>query len=100
MSTSDDAGAGLPARGLMRVVMVSSIRRRGVRRCAAAAIAPDLRVGRAVVTELGLGRARQLRDDALREHLAELDAPLVERIDVPHDPLDEDAVLVERDKGA
>ena len=36
----------------------------------------------------------------LRELLAELDAPLVEAVDVPDDPLDEDLVLVHRDQRA
>jgi len=36
----------------------------------------------------------------LREHLAELDAPLVERIDVPDRGLREHAVLVERHQRA
>ena len=35
-----------------------------------------------------------------REHLAELDPPLVERVDVPDHALGEDAVLVERDERA
>ena len=37
---------------------------------------------------------------ALRELLAELDAPLVERVDVPDRALGEDAVLVERHQRA
>ena len=36
----------------------------------------------------------------LREHLAELDAPLVERVDAPDRALREDAVLVEGDERA
>ena len=62
------------------------------------AIAPDQRIGRAVVLELGLRRALELGDDALGERLAQLHAPLVERIDLPDRALGEDAVLVERDQ--
>src|SRR5258708_36999480 len=36
-----------------------------------------------------------LRDDAVRQHLAQFDAPLVERIDVPDRPLGEDGVFVQ-----
>src|SRR5450755_42262 len=50
--------------------------------------------------ELGLFRAFELGDDALRENFAEFDAPLVERIDLPDGALGEDAVLVERDEFA
>ena len=42
--------------------------------------------------------ALQLGDDPLRQHLAQLDAPLVERVDVPDRALREDAVLVQRDQ--
>src|ERR1051325_3379171 len=62
------------------------------------AIPADQVVGRAVVAELGLGLALELGDDALGQHLAELDAPLIERVDVPDRPLREHAVLVERDQ--
>ena len=62
------------------------------------AVAADQVVGRAVVAELGLGLALQLRDDALGQHLAQLDAPLIERVDVPDGALGEDAVLVEGDQ--
>src|SRR5215470_7876303 len=61
-------------------------------------VAADERVGRRVVAELGFGSALQLRDDRHRQRLAELDAPLVERVDVPDGPLREHAVLVERDE--
>ena len=50
----------------------------------------------------GPARARsalfEFRDDSLRQNLAELHAPLIERIDVPDDALREDAVLVKRDQ--
>src|SRR5258705_6719878 len=44
--------------------------------------------------ELGLLLALQLRDDALSQHLAELDAPLVERVNIPNHPLGENGVFV------
>ncbi len=47
---------------------------------------------------VGSACALEFRDDALGQHLAQLDAPLVERVDVPDDALGEDAVLVERDE--
>src|SRR5215217_3145143 len=64
------------------------------------AVAPDQRSRRAIVRRPGPvrrrpGRALQLGDDALGERLAQLDAPLIERIHVPDDALGEDAVLVE-----
>ena len=40
----------------------------------------------------------QLGQDGVGQFLAKLDAPLVERVDVPDDPLHEDLVLVERDE--
>src|SRR6267142_2579956 len=61
-------------------------------------MAADERVRRAVVAEGRLRRALELGDDALRELLPELDAPLVERVDVPDYALREHAVLVERDE--
>ena len=48
--------------------------------------------------ERGLGRGFQLRDDALRQRLTELDAPLIEGVDIPDHPLGEHAVLVQRDQ--
>src|SRR5262249_55580797 len=62
------------------------------------AIATDQSIRRRIVRELGLRRALELRDDALRELLPELDAPLIERVDVPDHSLGERAVLVERDE--
>ena len=51
--------------------------------CLQLPISPNQRIGRAVVLERGLLLIGELRDDALGQHLAELDAPLVERVDVP-----------------
>src|SRR5215218_10971093 len=59
------------------------------------AVAPDQRVGRAVVGQLRLGVGLELGDDRLRQDLAQLDPPLVEGVDPPDGPLGEDAVLVE-----
>src|ERR1700674_472895 len=95
MSTSDESGAGVPAMGLMRVAMRLPV---GVRsRRTIASVAADQRVCRAVVRQWRLGRAFEFGNGPLRQHLAELDAPLIERIDVPDDALHEDAVLVEGD---
>ena len=44
--------------------------------------------------------ARELGQDLAGQLLAELDAPLVEAVDVPDHALDEDLVLVERDQRA
>src|SRR5262252_6925654 len=59
------------------------------------AVAADEGVGRAVVLEGGVRARLQLADDALGEHLAQLDAPLVEGVDAPDRPLGEHGVLVE-----
>src|SRR5262249_37180633 len=68
--------------------------------CPHSSVAPDERLGRAVVVrQIGLAVRLELGDDALRQHLPELDAPLVERVDAPDDALCEHAVLVERDEG-
>src|SRR4051794_26998094 len=53
-------------------------------------VAADQGVGGGVVGELRLALRLELGDDPLGEHLAELDAPLVERVDVPDHPLGED----------
>ena len=50
-----------------------------------------------IVLRAGLLRGEVL-EDVLREHLAKLHAPLVEREDVPDHALREDLVLVERDE--
>src|SRR2546426_12397738 len=50
------------------------------------------------MAERGLLVALELRDDALGQYLAQLDSPLIERVDVPDDALGEHAVLVERDE--
>src|SRR3984893_13667575 len=62
------------------------------------AVTADQVVGRTVMAELWLGHALELGDDALGQNLAEFDAPLIERIDVPNGALGEHAVLVERNQ--
>src|SRR5947209_20442711 len=50
------------------------------------------------MAERGLWLALEFRDDALSQHLAQFDAPLVERIDAPDRALSEDRVLIEGDE--
>ena len=45
--------------------------------------------------ELELCLALELRDDTLGQDLAQLDAPLVEGVDLPDRPLGEDTMLIE-----
>src|SRR5688572_238092 len=45
-----------------------------------------------------LDAALELRDDSLHQHLAQLDSPLIERVEIPDDALREHAVFVERDE--
>src|SRR5882724_1382272 len=59
------------------------------------AITANQVVGGAIVLERGFGRTFEFRNDALRQDLAQLNAPLIERIDVPDDTLCENRVLVE-----
>src|SRR5215813_11263109 len=44
--------------------------------------------------ETGLLRAFKLRDNALSQHLAQLDTPLVERVNIPNDALRENRVFI------
>src|SRR5262245_4099896 len=62
------------------------------------AIAPNQGIGGAVVMTLGLLGALELRDDLLREGLAQLHAPLIEGVDAPDRALGEDTVLIERNQ--
>ena len=48
--------------------------------------------------QLRVGRAFQLGDDFLRQHLAQLDAPLIERIDSRADPWVNTLCSYERDQ--
>src|SRR5262249_27920381 len=61
-------------------------------------VTPDQVVGGAVVLKLGRFWAFELWDNRLRQRFAQLNAPLVERVDVPDDTLGEDAMLVQRDE--
>src|SRR5262249_40365040 len=61
-------------------------------------ITPDQVVRGAVVPELRSCRALQFGNDRLRQRLAQLDAPLIERVDVPNDALGVDAMLVKCDE--
>src|ERR1051326_298619 len=62
------------------------------------AVAPDQRVGRTVVCEMGIVLALQFGNDSIREYFAEFNAPLIERVDVPDRPLSKHTVFVERDQ--
>src|SRR5439155_26609581 len=59
-------------------------------------VAPDQVVRRAVVVEVGLVGRLKLRNDLLRQDLAQLDAPLIEGVDPPDRSLGEDRVFVQR----
>src|SRR5208282_5774856 len=61
-------------------------------------ITANERIGRAVVRKLRFEPTLELGDDALSEHLAQLYAPLVERINVPNYALRVNTVLVERNQ--
>src|SRR6516162_1093438 len=61
-------------------------------------VTPDQVVGGAVVLECGRCRVFELRDDRLCQRLAQFNAPLVERVDVPDNSLGADDMLVERDQ--
>ena len=47
------------------------------------------------MTECGFYRALEFWDNSLSQHLAQFHAPLIERIDVPDDPLGEHIVFVQ-----
>src|SRR5262249_10581483 len=64
------------------------------------AVTANQAVGGGVVLELRLVGGLELGNDRLRQHLAELDSPLVEGVDLPDRPLGEDAVLIQCDQGA
>ena len=66
--------------------------------CFNLAIAADEVVCGRVVFQRGLRRALKLGNDALSQHFAQLDAPLIEGVDLPDHALREDDVFVERDE--
>src|ERR1039458_10534018 len=61
-------------------------------------ITADQVICRTVVFEHGCRLVLKFGNDSLGEHLAQLDAPLIERINVPNRALREYAVLVKRDQ--
>src|SRR6478609_3883992 len=65
-----------------------------------AAVPADQGVRRAVVLQVGFVVCFQFGSHLLRQHLAELDAPLVEGVHAPHRALYEHAVFVKGDQGA
>src|SRR5439155_1463051 len=79
-------------------IELTPVRRRSSRTFFELAITADQGIGRTVMIELGLCAGVEFRNDAQRQHLAELDPPLVEGVDVPDGALREHAVLVERDE--
>src|SRR5277367_3973554 len=64
------------------------------------AIAANQRVGGTVMLELGLRGTFQLGNNRLGEDLAQLHAPLIERVDVPDRALSEHVVFVEGDQAS
>ena len=61
-------------------------------------VTADQSIGRAVVLELSFSAGFQFRDDAFCERFTELDASLIERINVINDALGKSAVFVQRNK--
>ena len=58
-------------------------------------VASDQGIRGTIMVECGFLPARKFRHDALGQGLAQFDAPLVEGVDAPNDPLGKDAVFVE-----
>src|SRR5262249_11169429 len=61
-------------------------------------VSPDQICRRAVVLQRPLFLRFELRNDLLREHLAEFNAPLIERIDSPNHALYENRMFIKRDQ--
>src|SRR6266446_8475087 len=61
-------------------------------------IPADERVSRTVVCQPGFVGTLKLRNDAVGQYLSKLDAPLVERVNVPDGALNKDFMLVERNQ--
>src|SRR2546423_6003263 len=80
---------------LARSIFKPSARARSLR-LAVLFVVIDQAVRRGVVRRDRPG-LREFGQDRFGELLAKLDAPLIERVDVPDDPLRENFVLVERD---
>src|SRR3984885_2557401 len=62
------------------------------------AVAADKVVGGSIMLQPRIIRSLNLGNDVLGEHLAQLDAPLIEGIDLPDGALGEYRVLIERDQ--
>src|SRR5208337_4804670 len=62
------------------------------------AVVANQRIRRTIMASPGFFLAAEFRDDAQGQHFAELDAPLIERVDVPDRALGEHIVLVESDE--
>src|SRR5215470_11836286 len=78
--------------------VVLSLTRRRSRKFLEFAVMADQRIRRTIMAQVGLCVAFEFGDDVQGQHLAQFDAPLIERIDVPDCALGEDAVLVEGDE--
>src|SRR5215468_1151764 len=81
-----------------RVIILGAPIRRASGASFQLAVAADQVVGGAVMLQHRLRCTLELGDDALGQDLAQLDAPLVEGIDLPDRTLSEDVVLVEGDQ--
>lgn len=61
-----------------------------------ALVAPDERISRAVMQKLRIFDQIQLRQDLHGQLFPQLNAPLIERVNLPDSALGENTVLVER----
>lgn len=61
---------------------------------------PNQRIGRTVVCEVRFIRGFDFGRGLLGQRLAQFDSPLIKRVDIPDNPLCEDAVFVKRDQHA
>src|ERR1700684_831365 len=62
------------------------------------AVAADVVVGGSIMLQPRVIRSLNLGNDVLGQHLAQLNAPLIEGIDLPDGALGEYRVLIERDQ--
>src|SRR5665213_1541858 len=79
------------------IISVPSLSRR---LASGVAVIPNEDVGGTVVLERWLIRVFESWDNALGQHFAEFDAPLIEGIDLPDRALRKDVVLIERNQFA
>src|SRR5215471_8620746 len=61
-------------------------------------IATDKIIGGAVVIQLRIRFAFQLRNNSLGKHLTQLNSPLIKRIHAPYCPLRKNTMLIERNQ--